>query len=66
MSKGYRMKLPYPLRASKITVDINPFGFWFKPSLTLRPNLTEDAKRDGSKLWFFRFAWFQLSFSRWM
>jgi hypothetical protein len=58
-------RIPYPLRAARITLDINPFGFWLKPTFTWRHDLTESAKEDGETIWFARWAWFQISFGRW-
>lgn len=57
--------IPYPLRATKISIDFNPFGFWWKPSFT-RKALTERAKADGNAIWWARWAWFQISYSRWV
>ena len=58
--------LPYPLRATKISIDFNPFGFWWKPECTHKKRLTEQAKADGAAIWWFRWLWFQVSFSRWV
>lgn len=57
------MTIPYPLRATRIAIEFNPFGFW-SPSFNRR-ELTEAAKADGELIWWVRFAWFQLSYSRW-
>lgn len=59
------MRLPYPLRASKLSIDLNPFGFWLLPSF-VHPELTEAAKADGALIWWARWAWFQISYSRWV
>jgi len=61
---GLARYIPYPLRATKISLDLNPFGFW-EPSFHHNKKLTEAAKRDGNVIWYARFAWFQISFSRW-
>ena len=58
--------IPYPLRAAKISIDFNPFGFWLKPSFTYRQDLTEQARRDGNAIWWARWLWFQISYSRWL
>lgn len=57
--------IPYPLRATKLSIELNPFGFWWKPSFTRR-RLTESAKQQGSAIWWARWLWFQISYSRWV
>lgn len=57
--------VPYPLRAMKISLDINPTGCWWKPSFTKR-NLTERAKAEGEMIWWARWLWFQVSYSRFL
>lgn len=57
--------MKYPLRATKISLDLNPFGFWW-PSFTYKRGLTEIAKEQGALIWWARFAWFQISFGRWV
>ena len=59
-------KLPYPLRALKISFEFQPFGFWWKPSWNHRKTLTEEAKRDGAAIAWFRWGWCQVSISRWL
>lgn len=59
-------RIPYPLRAAKITLDLNLFGFWWKPDWRYRWDLTERAKADGTAIWWLRWAWFQVSYSRWL
>ena len=59
------MRLPYPLRATRVSIDLNPFGFWWRPQFR-RMDVTERAKCDGSPIWWARFAWFQISYSRWV
>ena len=56
--------IPYPLRSAKLSFEIQPFGFWFVPRFTRRKGLTESAKQQGASQWWFRFAWFQLAYSR--
>lgn len=58
--------IPYPLRAAKISISFHPFGFWVKPMYYYANGLTERAKADGETLWWVRFAWLQISFSRWV
>jgi len=58
-------RIPYPLRAARISLTLNPFGFW-KPSFTHRKDLSEVARREGEIIWWVRFAWFQISYSRFM
>jgi hypothetical protein len=52
--------IPYPLRAARISIDVNPFGFWWKQ------RLTEAARANGDTIWWMRWAWFQISYSRWV
>lgn len=59
-------KIPYPLRATKISLDINPFGFWLVPQFTWKRDLTALAKQQGATIWWVRWAWFQISFGRWV
>ena len=58
--------IPYPLSATKITLDLNPFGFWLKPSFRHRRDLTEFAREQGTTVWEFRWLWFQISYGRWL
>ena len=58
--------LPYPLRAAKLSLDLNIFGFWWKPEWHYRPHQTELAKAEGARIWWFRWLWFQVSYSRWV
>ena len=55
---------PYPLRSSRISFCLNPFGWWLKPSFTRKKDLTEAAKRDGATIWWFRWLFLQVSYSR--
>jgi len=59
-------RIPYPLRATKLSLDFNPFGFWIKPSFHRRKHLTEQAKAQGETQWYFRWLWFQITYSRWV
>jgi hypothetical protein len=56
-------RIPYPLRSACISFDVAPFTFW-KPSFTHCKNLTEKARANGETIWWARFAWFQISYSR--
>ena len=58
--------IPYPLRAARITLSFMPFGFWWKPEYTHRSTMTEQARADGETIWWVRWAWFQISYSRWV
>ena len=61
------MKLiPYPLSATKISIDINPFGFWFVPRFVHKKNMPEMMREQGELIWWARWAWFQISYSRWL
>lgn len=58
-------RLPYPLRAAKLSIDLNPFGFWWKPSFhNFKRN--EYAKAEGCCQWYVRWLWFQITFARWL
>lgn len=57
--------LPYPMRAARIAIEIMPFGFWLRPRWHRR-KLTEAAKEQGETIWYVRWAWFQVSYSRWV
>lgn len=61
-----RNPVPYPLRATRISLEINPFGFWLKPGFRWRRSLTERAKANGESIWWARWLWFQVSFGRWV
>ena len=58
--------IPYPLRAACITVEINPFGFWWKPDFQHRKDMPEYIRVGGAKIWWARWAWFQISYRRWV
>lgn len=58
--------IPYPLRAAKISIEIAPFGFWWKPKFYRWKTITEKQKRNGDAIWWARWAWFQISYSRWV
>jgi hypothetical protein len=58
--------IKYPLSSAKISVDVMPFGFWFVPQFRHRRTLTEEARQQGERIWWLRWAWFQVSYSRWV
>lgn len=57
--------VPYPLRAAKIDLTLNLTGCWWRPSFTRR-TLTERAKAEGETIWWARWLWFQISYSRFL
>lgn len=59
-------RIPYPLRAARLNFAFAPFTFWLKPSFTHRADLTERARANGETIWWARWAWFQISYSRWV
>lgn len=63
---GLARYIPYPLRAAKITIDFQFFGIWWLPEFHHNRKLNELARRDGSTIWFCRWLWFQVSYSRWV
>ena len=56
--------IPYPLRAARISLELVPFGFWWKPFYHRHKTMTEAAKQDGQTIWWARWAWFQISYGR--
>lgn len=62
----HRPWLPYPLRAARIAIELHPFGFWLVPSWHYRSQLSESARMDGETIWWARWLWFQVSYSRWV
>lgn len=63
---GLSRFLPYPLRAAKLSLDLNLFGFWLMPEWHIHRDLSEFAKSQGAVIWWVRWAWFQVSYSRWL
>lgn len=57
--------VPYPARSMSIHLTINPTGCWWKPSFTRR-HLTEQAKAEGETVWWARWLFFQISYSRFL
>jgi hypothetical protein len=58
--------IPYPLRAARFSISVAPFGFWLKPRFHHKRDLTEAARADGVTIWWARWAWFQIEYSRWL
>lgn len=58
--------IPYPLRAAKISIEFNPFGFWWRPRFVHHAKMSEGMRANGDTIWFARWAWFQISYSRWV
>ena len=56
----------YPLRAAKISIDLNFLGCWWKPSFTYRDTMSEHAKAEGEPIWWARWLFFQISYSRFL
>lgn len=61
----FERRVPYPLRAAKVSIDFTLFPWW-KPEFHYKKELTEEAKRNGSTIWYVRWLWVQVSFSRWL
>jgi hypothetical protein len=57
--------VPYPLRAARISLSLTLFPWW-RPRFQWNCNLTDTAKRDGETIWYARWLWFQISYSRWV
>jgi len=55
---------PYPLRAARLSISFTLFP-WLRPQAHWSRNLTESAKRDGETIWYVRWLWVQISYSRW-
>jgi hypothetical protein len=58
--------IPYPLSAAKITLELMPFGIWLKPRFRYRRHLSEMDREQGDTIWWARWLWFQISYSRWL
>lgn len=58
-----RRRIPYPMRSAIFSLEFAPFTFW-RPSFTHRKTMTEAARANGETIWWARFAWFQISYSR--
>jgi hypothetical protein len=61
-----RRLIPYPLRAARLSIDLAPFCFWLIPRGHYREKMTERSKANGETIWWFRWLWFQISYSRWL
>jgi hypothetical protein len=62
----FKNPIPYPLRAMRISISIKPFGFWFIPRFVHRNKMSEFHRQQGETIWWARWAWFQISYSRWL
>lgn len=62
-----RNRIPYPLRAARLSLAFHPFsvfgGTWFD-YVNKSETLTESAKSDGATIWWIRFGPFTLSYGR--
>ena len=58
--------VPYPLRAARLSLDLNLLGCWWFPRVRVFPTLTEQAKAEGSTIWYARWLFFQVSYSRFL
>lgn len=58
--------IPYPLCAAKISISIAPFGFWWRPRFVHHNKMPESRRENGETIWFARWAWFQISYGRWL
>jgi len=63
---GLQRYIPYPLRAAKFSLDLNIFNFWWKPEFVYQKDLPESARILGQGIWWVRWLWFQISYSRWV
>ena len=62
---GTTWRMPYPLRATRITIDFMPFGFWWRPRFQ-RTLASETQLENGGDVWRVRWGWFQISYGRWV
>ncbi len=60
--------IPYPLGAARINISLklNIFNPWLIPDFTWKRDLTEQAKANGETIWWARWLYFQISYSRWV
>lgn len=61
----FERRTPYPLRAAKLSIDLTLFPWW-KPRFKYNKGLSESAKCNGAIIWYARWLWVQVSFSRWV
>lgn len=59
--------IPYPLRAMRLSISLklNIFDPWLVPDF-YKMNLTEQELANGETLWWARWLYFQISYSRWV
>jgi len=60
----FERRVPYPLRAARITVSFILFP-WIKPSFNYNKEMPEQARRGGDTIWYARWLWVQIAYSRW-
>ena len=60
--------IPYPLRAARLSLSLkfNLLDPWIVPDFVWKRDLTEQAKKDGEAIWWVRWLYFQISYSRWV
>ena len=55
----------YPLRAARMSVDMQFFGCWWVPRFH-QYDITERARCEGETIWSARWLFWQISYSRWL
>jgi len=60
----FERRIPYPLRAAKISIAFTLWP-WIKPSFR-KSHISESSRVDGDVIWYFRWMWVQISYSRWV
>lgn len=58
--------IPYPLNSMRIAIALNPLGFWLIPRGRINWNMPESLREQGYTIWWFRWAFFQIEYSRWL
>lgn len=61
--------IPYPLRAMRLSLSLkfNLLDPWLIPRVHYAGGrLTEIAKADGRTIWWIRWLYFQIEYSRWV
>lgn len=58
-------RIPYPIRAAKLSIEFTLFPWW-KPRFHHNSRLTEDEKQLGITIWYMRWLWVQIAYSRWI
>ena len=57
--------IKYPLRAARVSLNLNPFGCWWRPRF-VNYKQREAEKREGEVQWSARWLWFEITYSRWL